>query len=148
MRQNTLEILLGAIIIVGALLFAITVYNSANITSSEGIELKADFGDVSGLSKGDDVFLSGIKIGQVTSYEIDKKSYIARLSFRINPDIELPSDSSARIVASSLLGGYVLEISPGSNEEMMQDGDIIYDTIDPVSLTDLLGKFVFQSANK
>ena len=56
--------------------------------------------------------------------------------------------SSARIVASSLLGGYVLEISPGSNEEMMQDGDIIYDTTDPVSLTDLLGKFVFQSANK
>ena len=50
MRQNTLETLLGAIIIVGALLFAITVYNSANITSSEGIELKAEFGDVSGLS--------------------------------------------------------------------------------------------------
>ena len=73
MRQNTLETLLGAIIIVGALLFAITVYNSANITPSEGIELKAEFGDVSGLSKGDDVFLSGIKIGQVTSYEIDKK---------------------------------------------------------------------------
>ena len=148
MRQNTLETLLGAIIIVGALLFAITIYNSANITPSEGIVLKAEFGDVSGLSKGDDVFLSGIKIGQVTSYEIDKKSYMARLSFRITPEIELPSDSSARIVASSLLGGYILEISPGSNEEMMQDGDIIYDTIDPVSLTDLLGKFVFQSAKK
>ena len=66
----------------------------------------------------------------------------------MSTDIELRSDSSARIVASSLLGGYVLEISPGSNEEMMQDGDIIYDTTDPVSLTDLLGKFVFQSANK
>ena len=72
---------------------------------------------------------------------------MARLTFRINPDIELPSDSSARIVAKSLLGGYVLELSPGSNEEMMKQGDIIYDTLDPVSLTDLLGKFIFQNSN-
>ena len=148
MRQNTLETILGAVIIIGAALFAFTVYNSANLTPSDGIELKAEFGDVSGLSAGDDVFLAGIKIGQVTSHEIDKITYLARLTFRINPDIELPSDTSARIVAKSLLGGYVLELSPGANDEMMQAGDIIYDTSDPVSLTDLLGKFVFQSASQ
>ena len=73
---------------------------------------------------------------------------MARLTFRIKPNIVLPSDSSARIVAKSLLGGYVLEVSPGSNEEMMEQGDIIYDTLDPVSLTDLLGKFVFQNSNQ
>ena len=73
---------------------------------------------------------------------------MARLTFRINPDIELPSDTSARIVAKSLLGGYVLELLPGANDEMMHAGDIIYDTSDPISLTDLLGKFVFQSANQ
>ena len=148
MRQNTVETLLGAVRILGAVFFAITVYNSANLTPSDGIELKAEFSDVSGLSVGDDVFLAGIKIGQVTAQEIDKITYIARLTFRINPDIELPSDSSARIVAKSLLGGYVLEVSPGSNEEMMEQGDIIYDTLDPVSLTDLLGKFVFQNSNQ
>ena len=82
------------------------------------------------------------------SQEIDKITYVARLTFRINPDIELPSDTSARIVAKSLLGGYVLELSPGSNAEIMEQGDIIYDTIDPVSLTDLLGKFVFQNSNQ
>ena len=147
MRQNTFETLLGALIIIGALFFAITVYNSANLTPYHGVELKAEFSDVSGLSVGDDVFLAGIKIGQVTDQEIDKITYMARLTFRINPDIELPSDSSARIVAKSLLGGYVLELSPGSNEEMMKQGDIIYDTLDPVSLTDLLGKFIFQNSN-
>ena len=73
---------------------------------------------------------------------------MARLTFRIDPDIELPADSSASIVAKSLLGGYVLELSPGSDEEMMEQGDIIYDTFDPVSLTDLLGKFVFQNSNQ
>ncbi len=93
MRQNTLETILGVVIIIGAALFAFTVYNSANLTPSDGIELKADFGNVSGLSAGDDVFLAGIKIGQVTSHEIDKITYMARLTFRINPDIELPSDT-------------------------------------------------------
>jgi ABC-type transporter Mla subunit MlaD len=84
MRQNTLETILGVVIIIGAALFAFTVYNSANLTPSDGIELKADFGNVSGLSSGDDVFLAGIKIGQVTSHEIDKITYMARLKFRIN----------------------------------------------------------------
>ncbi len=148
MRQNTLETILGAVIIIGAAFFAFTVYNSANLTPSDGIELKAEFGNVSGLSIGDEVFLAGIKIGHVTSQEIDRVTYTARLTFRINPDIELPSDTSARIVAKSLLGGYVLELLPGANDEMMHTGDIIYDTSDPVSLTDLLGKFVFQSANQ
>ncbi|MBT5573836.1 MAG: MCE family protein [Alphaproteobacteria bacterium] len=148
MRQNTLETLLGAVIIIGAIIFAFTVYDSANLTPSDGMELKAEFGDVSGLSVGDDVFLAGIKIGQVTSYEIDKITYVARLSFRITPDIQLPSDTGARIVAKSLLGGYVLELSPGAEESMLQAGDIIYDTIDATSLTDLLGKFIFQSANE
>ena len=54
MRQNTLETILGVVIIIGAALFAFTVYNSANLTPSDGIELKADFGNVSGLSSGDD----------------------------------------------------------------------------------------------
>ena len=148
MRQNTFETLLGALIIIGAVFFAIKVYNSANLTPSNGIELKAEFSDVSGLSVGDDVFLAGIKIGQVTAQEIDEITYMARLTFRIKPNIVVPSDSSARIVAKSLLGGYVLEVSPGSNEEMMEQGDIIYDTLDPVSLTDLLGKFVFQNSNQ
>ena len=148
MRQNTFETLLGALIIIGAAFFAMKVYNSANLMPPDGKELKAEFSDVSGLSVGDDVFLAGIKIGQVTAQEIDKITYMARLTFRINPDIELPSDTSARIVAKSLLGGYVLELSPGSNTEIMEQGDIIYDTIDPVSLTDLLGKFVFQNSNR
>ena len=148
MRQNTLETLLGAVIIIGAFIFAYTLYNSADLTPAGGIELQAEFSDVSGLSVGDDVFLAGIKIGQVSSYEIDKMTYLARLTFRVQPDMYLPSDTSARIVAKSLLGGYVLELSPGANEDMLKDGDVIYDTVDPVSLTDLLGKFVFQGANE
>ncbi|MEC7211222.1 MAG: hypothetical protein VXW25_04295, partial [Pseudomonadota bacterium] len=49
--------------------------------------------------------------------------------------------------AASLLGGNYLELIPGADEEMMQPGEVIYDTLDPVSLTDLLGKAVFSAGN-
>ena len=62
----------------------------------------------------------------------------------IEDGILLPDDSSARITASSLLGGNYLEIMPGFSDDMLGVGDVIYDTRDPVSLTDLLGKVVFS----
>jgi phospholipid/cholesterol/gamma-HCH transport system substrate-binding protein len=65
----------------------------------------------------------------------------------INPDVMVPTDSSARITAASLLGGNYLELMPGADEDMLAPGAVIYDTRDPVSLTDLLGKAVFAGAD-
>ena len=45
---------------------------------------------------------------------------------------------------ASLLGGNFLEILPGNSDALMEAGAVIYDTRDPVSLSDLLGKFIFQ----
>ena len=63
---------------------------------------------------------------------------------RIDDTVQVPSDSSARITAASLLGGNFLELLPGAGDEMMPEGTVIFDTRDPVSLSDLLGKIVFQ----
>ena len=65
----------------------------------------------------------------------------------VDERIRIPADSSARITAASLLGGNYLELMPGAEEDMLQPGDVIYDTRDPVSLTDLLGKAVFAAGN-
>ena len=93
---------------------------------------------------GDDVRLSGIKVGRIVSQSLDPITYTARINMQIDERFKLPEDSSARITAASLLGGNFLEILPGNSDELMQAGAVIYDTRDPVSLSDLLGKFVFQ----
>jgi phospholipid/cholesterol/gamma-HCH transport system substrate-binding protein len=36
---------------------------------------------------------------------------------------------------------------PGAEDEMLAAGAVIYDTRDPVSISDLLGKMVFSSGN-
>ena len=147
MQRNMLETVMGAIVLLTAIGFMSLAYEAANLSGTSGYELEAEFGATGGLSIGDDVRISGIKVGRVIRQDLDPVTYAARIVMSLDDRILVPADSSARITAASLLGGNYLELIPGADEEMMQPGEVIYDTRDPVSLTDLLGKAVFSSAN-
>ena len=138
---------MGAIVLLTAVAFVSLAYEVANIRGTDGYELEAEFGATGGLSVGDDVRISGIKVGRISRQELDPVTYAARIVMSLDERIRIPADSSARITAASLLGGNYLELIPGADEDMMQAGEVIYDTRDPVSLTDLLGKAVFSAAN-
>jgi phospholipid/cholesterol/gamma-HCH transport system substrate-binding protein len=127
--------------------FVTLAYEAADIKGNGGYEIIAEFGSTGGLSVGDDVRISGIKVGRITEQSLDPITYSARIAMAIAPDIEIPADSSARITAASLLGGNYLELMPGAEDEMLAAGAVIYDTRDPVSISDLLGKMVFSSGN-
>ena len=128
MQRNMIETVMGAVVLAGAVFFGYVAYKAADISTSAGYLIEAEFGNVAGQS-------------------LDSDTYSARVTLAIENDIKLPDDSSARITASSLLGGNYLEIMPGFSEEMLAVGDVIYDTRDPVSLTDLLGKVVFSQGS-
>ena len=145
MRRSTLEIVMGLVVLAGAAGFTGMLYQAADLNTSHGYAIGADFGTTGGLVVGDDVRLSGIKVGRIVSQSLDPVTYTARIDMQIDDNIKLPEDSSARITAASLLGGNFLEILPGSSDEVLEAGSVIYDTRDPVSLSDLLGKFVFQN---
>ena len=147
MQRNMLETVMGAIVLLTAVAFVSLAYEAANIRGTDGYELEAEFGATGGLSVGDDVRISGIKVGHISRQELDPVTYAARIVMSLDERIRIPADSSARITAASLLGGNYLELIPGADEDMMQPGEVIYDTRDPVSLTDLLGKAVFSAAN-
>ena len=144
LKRSTLEIVMGLVVLAGAAIFAVMVYQASDIKSADGYLLHAEFGTTGGLSVGDEVRLSGIKVGQIVGQSLDPVSYAARIDMRIDEAVQLPSDSSARITAASLLGGNFLELLPGAGDDMMPEGTVIFDTRDPVSLSDLLGKIVFQ----
>lgn len=147
MQRNTLEIIMGAVVLLTAIVFMSVAYEAADIKGGDGYEIQAEFGSTGGLAVGDDVRISGIKVGRITRQELDPITYAARIFMSLDQRIQLPADSSARITAASLLGGNILELMPGADEDMMQPGDTIYDTRDPISLTDLLGKAVFAGGN-
>ena len=147
MQRNTLETLMGAIVLAAAASFVAMVYEAADIQSGGGYEIIAEFGSTGGLSVGDDVRISGIKVGRITDQSLDPVTYSARIAMAIAPDVQIPTDTTARITAASLLGGNYLELMPGADSEMLSSGAVIYDTRDPVSISDLLGKMVFSSGN-
>ena len=147
MHRNTLETVMGAIVLLAAAGFVALAYEAADVKGKGGYEISAEFGSTGGLSVGDDVRISGIKVGQITAQQLDPITYVAKVSMAIEPTIEIPSDSSARITAASLLGGNYLELMPGAATDTLGAGAVIYDTRDPISLSDLLGKAVFSSNN-
>ncbi|MDA9824635.1 outer membrane lipid asymmetry maintenance protein MlaD [Alphaproteobacteria bacterium] len=147
MHRNTLETVMGAIVLLAAAGFVMLAYEAVDVKGNGGYEIAAEFGSTGGLSVGDDVRISGIKVGQITAQQLDPITYVAKVSMAIEPTIKIPSDSSARITAASLLGGNYLELMPGAATDTLGAGGVIYDTRDPISLSDLLGKAVFSPNN-
>ena len=147
MRYSLVEILLGAIVLLTAIGFLTLGMQSIN-SQKNGYNISLIFGSTAGLKNGDDVKISGINVGKITKLELDLDDYNAKVNIIIDNNIKIPDDSSAKITSSSLLGGNFLDIIPGSSEENLGPSDIIYDTTDPVSFTDMLGKVIFSGNRK
>ena len=147
MRYSLIEILLGAIVLLTAIGFLTLGMQSIN-SQKDGYNISLIFGSTAGLKNGDDVKISGISVGKITKLELDLDDYNAKVNIIIDNNIKIPDDSSAKITSSSLLGGNFLDIIPGSSEQNLGQSDIIYDTTDPVSFTDMLGKVIFSGNRK
>ena len=143
MKENVLEILVGSFVLILAFVFVIFSLSNTGF-QQKGKFINAEFGNVAGLKVGDDVLIAGIKVGEVSSNTLDSKSYLAVVKLNLQNNIFIPEDSVAKISSASLLGGQYVEIIPGASDEMLKDDETIYDTRDPVSLTDLLGQAVFS----
>jgi phospholipid/cholesterol/gamma-HCH transport system substrate-binding protein len=143
MARNLLETLLGAVVLIVAIVFLIFAYESSQIRESGGYELVAQFSQVDGLDSGADVRISGIKVGSVIQQTLDPKTYQAEVRFTVREGIELPSDSSAAIVTSGLLGGKYLQLVPGGDTVMLKPGDEITLTQSALNLEDLIGQAIF-----
>ena len=148
MRYNPVETLMGGIVLITAICFLILGMKSINENQREGYRISLIFGSSAGLKNGDHVKISGINVGKILNLELDIENYNAKVIVNLNDNIKVPDDSSARIISSSLLGGNFIDIIPGSAETYLKFDDIIYDTKDSVSFTDLLGKAVFSNNKK
>ena len=146
MKENVLEILVGSVVLILSFVFVIFTLSNTGF-QQKGKFINAEFGNVAGLKVGDDVLIAGIKVGEVSSNTLDNKTYLAVVKLNLQNNIFIPEDSVAKISSASLLGGQYVEIIPGASDEMLKDDETIYDTRDPVSLTDLLGQAVFSATD-
>ncbi len=147
MKRSVIETILGAPVLLVAGVFLVFSYKTADVGSVDGMEITADFAGIGGLGIGDDVQISGVKIGIVTAVELIHDSYLARVHMSVDPAVELPVDTAALISSESLMGGRYLSLEPGAEEEIMASGDQVQYTQAPQNLEQLLGKFIFSMKN-
>lgn len=144
MKRNVIETVLGAVVLAVAIIFLGFSYSTANVGSGNGYPLTADFTGTGGLSVGDSVQISGVRVGSVTKIELKPDDYRARVTMDVNDSVKLPDDTSALISSESLLGGKYLELQPGASDDMLSAGANIEYTQAPQNLEQLLGKFIFS----
>lgn len=144
MHSKVVETLIGAIVLAVAGGFLIFAYKGSQVAVEEGYTIDARFENVAGINTGSDVRIGGIKIGTVLSMVLDKETYDAIVSLNIKTDTYIPTDSTAAIVSSGLLGDKYIAITPGADDEMLKTGDVLDYTQSSVSLEELIGRFVFS----
>lgn len=146
-NNNYFEIIVGTFVLFCAIFFFVTSFQSTSVGSTDGYHIIAKFENIDGIANGSDVKISGVKIGTVEEQYLDEEDFRATLTLNIKSDVQLPSDSSAKVASEGLLGSKYLAISPGADDEMMAEGDEILFTQSSVNLEELLGKFIFSSSN-
>jgi phospholipid/cholesterol/gamma-HCH transport system substrate-binding protein len=144
MEKNILETLMGAVVLLVAAAFLVIAYQGSQMSVSGGYHVKANFSNASGIALGSDVRIGGIKVGVVSDLGLDAASYDAVITLQIRNDTQVPTDSSAAIVSSGLLGEKYIQLTPGGDDKMLAEGSKIEFTQSAVNLEELIGKFMFS----
>ena len=141
MARNIVETIVGAIVLCVAIAFGVYAFTATDASTPKGYDISARFSRVDGLKRGADVTMAGIKVGTVTAMELDKDYYaVVRLSIR--NDIKLTTDTFAKVISESLLGGMSITLEPGGDEKFLGPGSLITKTQGAVPFTDLLARFI------
>lgn len=149
MQRSVIETIMGAVVLAVAALFLSLAYRATDLAGQgSGYTLVGHFTAVDGLTLGSDVRVGGVKVGTVTEQYIDPELFEAVVKFSIEDGVKLPTDSSAQIASDGLLGGRFVNLVPGTDDAMLEDGAEITDTRDAVALEDLLGRAIFLIADE
>jgi phospholipid/cholesterol/gamma-HCH transport system substrate-binding protein len=143
--RNIVETIVGALVLLVAGVFVFYAFAKSDRSSPNGYEISARFDRIDGLKRGADVTVSGVKVGSVTGFDLDRKTYQAVVRMMVSSSVGLPLDTNAKIVSESLLGGMVVVLEPGGDTKMIQAGGEIDKTQGAVPLSELIAKFMFGS---
>lgn len=145
MHSKALELLVGLFFSLGVAAVFILTFRVASVSGggSDGFQVTADFENIGGLRPGAAVTLAGVRIGRVSDIVIDRNTFEATVSMRIDSSYDnIPKDSSASILTAGLLGEQYIGLSPGGEDASLVSGDKLKFTQSALVLENLIGQFV------
>ncbi len=151
MNRTTLDLWVGIFVALGfaALVFlAMKVGNFSVFDKGPTYVVSAQFDNIGGLKVRAPVKSAGVLVGRVASIGFDAESYRAVVGLEIDSRYEFPSDTSAAILTSGLLGEQYIGLEAGADVEMLRDGDRVLLSQSAVVLEKLIGQFLFDRASE
>jgi phospholipid/cholesterol/gamma-HCH transport system substrate-binding protein len=142
MHRNVIETVLGAVVLVVAVIFIVFAYTHSGVRAVGGYDVIAKFGRIDGLAVGDDVRLGGMKVGSVNSLSLDAEGYAASVTMRLDTSVKLPTDSAVAIHTEGLFGGKYMELQPGGEEGFIEPGGVLSYSQDAIILEEVIEKIV------
>ncbi|MBK5214314.1 MAG: MCE family protein [Flavobacteriaceae bacterium] len=129
-KSTSKKIMVGVFVVVGTILLVAALYFIGNKQHlfSKNIELYATFGNVNGLTLGNNVRYSGINVGTVSKIEmIDEGTITIQMLVEDKTSRFIKKDAIASISSDGLVGSMVVNIIPGKDEVAKQvvSGDTI-----------------------
>ena len=153
MRANyKVELSSGIFLLMGiaALLWLATEATDYGMQVGEETYLvSARFSNVADLKERAPVKIGGVSVGLVESITLDPVMFDAIVKMRIDERFsDIPTDTSASILTSGVLGDRYVGLEPGGALEPLTDGDEIFITQSAVVLETMISKYLFNTSKE
>tara|TARA_Y100000589_G_scaffold317369_1_gene343371 strand:- start:465 stop:914 length:450 start_codon:yes stop_codon:yes gene_type:complete len=145
MKQNYIETILGGITFLIALSFLFKFIDVNSDKKSEDYYLlKAKFLKIGGVMIGNDVKMSGVKIGVVSDVRLDKE-YFAEVTFKVYSTINIPEEVTIEVSNDGILGNKYLSITPVNRDtkNFLKANSEIKNVKDFESIEDQVSRIIF-----
>jgi phospholipid/cholesterol/gamma-HCH transport system substrate-binding protein len=150
MERRNVEILVGLFVVIGAIALVFLSLKAANLASlpfdHSSYKVTARFDNVGGLKIRAPVKSAGVTVGRISSITFDDKNFQGVVTLDVDRRYQFPTDTSAKILTSGLLGDQYIGLEPGADDKSLQPGDSIKLTQSAVVLEDLIGKVLYGKA--
>lgn len=141
-RSLSLEFFVGifAILSFAAVGYLAVGLGGLEIGSSDSYLIEAEFDNISGLKTGASVEIAGVKVGEVTSIELEDPNAIVNI--KMDNGVEVRDDDIFAIRTKGIIGDRYVKISRGASEEIIHAGGRVIETESVVDIEDIIGKIV------
>jgi phospholipid/cholesterol/gamma-HCH transport system substrate-binding protein len=149
MKRTTIDLWVGIFVALGAaalvfLSFQVATQNTYSRGSTYTVT--ARFDDLGGLKVQAPVKSAGVLVGRVIGIRFVNDQFVAEVNMAIDKRYNFPSDTSAKILTSGLLGDQYVGLTPGGDIENLAEGGSIDITQGAIVLEKLIGQFLYSKA--
>lgn len=146
--QRLIESLVGLFVIIAVIALTVLALKVSGLTTlfpTKSYSVTAAFDDIGGLKVRAPVKIGGVQVGEVSSISLDRTTFRAIVTLRIENNFnDIPDDSSAGILTAGLLGDNYIAITPMYNDSYLKEGSQIQVTRSAMILEKLIGQLIYK----